>query len=649
MRSRIVRSCASAVVIALIGALILMSPQRSEALSGSEFEAGYVISDEKFFDSSTMSAAQIQTFLNSKVFNCTSGYTCLKDYRMTTFSRASVEPGHCSAYSGAANELASEIIYKAAQACRINPQVLLVLLQKETSLVTTTSPSDGLYRKAAGYGCPDTSVCEAAFYGFYNQVYKAAWQFRQYTNYPARKYRIGAVPIQWHPNAACGSTTVNIRNQATANLYNYTPYQPNGAALANLGGTGDSCSSYGNRNFWVFYNNWFGSTRSQGPEAIQALYDAQGGPAGPLGASTSPLLTVSANGGGYGRAFANGSIYWNKNAGAHSMLAGPVRDRYFASGGETGVLGWPTTNLLTVVANGGGTAQAFQEGSIYSSTAGGTRVVPGDILRAYTAIKGETGTLGWPTSEVWSSTSNGGGQGQSFSGGSILKSSGGRAHAVTEHVRSAYVAQGSEAGALGWPVSGLIVVSANGGGVGQAFQKGSIYFSPGRGAFAVTGEIRKYYFSLSGESGSLGWPMAAEACGLADGGCSQAFQNGTVYWSPSTGGRVGLPEIEAVYSELGGASGALGARASGLIVVSANGGGVGQAFQKGSIYFSPGRGAFAVTGEIRKYYFSLSGESGSLGWPMAAEACGLADGGCSQAFQNGGITWSPTAGPKLTP
>jgi hypothetical protein len=53
---------------------------------------------------------------------------------------------------------------------------------------------------------------------------------------------------------------VNILNQATANLYDYTPYVPNSAALNNLYGLGDGCSSYGNRNFWRIYNDWFGST-----------------------------------------------------------------------------------------------------------------------------------------------------------------------------------------------------------------------------------------------------------------------------------------------------------------------------------------------------------------------------------------------------
>jgi hypothetical protein len=53
---------------------------------------------------------------------------------------------------------------------------------------------------------------------------------------------------------------MTIKNKATARLYVYTPYTPNKAALTNLYGLGDSCSTYGNRNFWRIFNDWFGSS-----------------------------------------------------------------------------------------------------------------------------------------------------------------------------------------------------------------------------------------------------------------------------------------------------------------------------------------------------------------------------------------------------
>ena len=62
----------------------------------------------------------------------------------------------------------------------------------------------------------------------------------------------------------CGTSSVYIQNQATAGLYNYTPYQPNAAALANLYGTGDSCSAYGNRNIKSVRPHILGRRRTAG-------------------------------------------------------------------------------------------------------------------------------------------------------------------------------------------------------------------------------------------------------------------------------------------------------------------------------------------------------------------------------------------------
>lgn len=71
-------------------------------------------------------------------------------------------------------------------------------------------------------------------------------------------YIKGANYIQWNPNTACGGSTVNIQNWSTAALYDYTPYQPGGSVKC--GRTGDYCSAYGNRNFWLYFTNWFGTT-----------------------------------------------------------------------------------------------------------------------------------------------------------------------------------------------------------------------------------------------------------------------------------------------------------------------------------------------------------------------------------------------------
>ena len=261
-RGRLTQSVAIAIAVAVTAVGLVAVPSApAQALSGSDFQAGYIISDHNFFDSNSMSVAEIQSFLNSRVPSCASagGVPCLKDYVESTTNRAGTS-GRCASYSGVANESAATIIYRVGQACGISPKVILVTLEKEEGLVSSPAPTAGRYKIAMGYGCPDTAACDTTYYGFFNQVWSAARQFRTYTATASQwSYHIGNVVVAFSPVASCVKGTVNIQNQATANLYNYTPYQPNTPALNNLRGSGDSCSAYGNRNFWVYYNDWFGS------------------------------------------------------------------------------------------------------------------------------------------------------------------------------------------------------------------------------------------------------------------------------------------------------------------------------------------------------------------------------------------------------
>lgn len=229
------------------------------------FSAGNIISDAVFTDKSTMTEAQIQTFFNGKVSRCQSGYVCLKDFKISSVNRPA--DAYCSGYTGAANETAARIIYRVAQSCNINPQVLIVMLQKEQALITHTWPSSWRYDMALGQGCPDTAPCDPNFVGFFHQIYGAARQMQIYMEGEwFQWYAPGKTwGILYHPNSSCGRGNVYIANKATAALYYYTPYQPNAAALRAGFGEGDNCSSYGNRNFYNYFTDWFGPTQT--PEA----------------------------------------------------------------------------------------------------------------------------------------------------------------------------------------------------------------------------------------------------------------------------------------------------------------------------------------------------------------------------------------------
>ncbi|WP_454157862.1 hypothetical protein [Microbacterium lacticum] len=289
-RSQPRRAALQAVVgiIALIGSLVVAVP--ASAVSGAPgavssasslteaatVDSGFVkaaavvgfnpeniISDALFYDGNAMSAAEIQSFLDSKIGRCENG-KCLNVLTASISSRDawySQATGDlvCSALQGGTMRV-SELIYRVQVACGISAKVILVTLQKEQGLTTSSAPSDWNLRAAMGASCPDTEPCDPAYSGVGPQIVQGV---RQLKIYKAGRFakQPGVNFIGYNPNSACGGTNINIQNYATAALYNYTPYQPNAAALAAGWGLGDGCSSYGNRNFYNYYTSWFGSTQ----------------------------------------------------------------------------------------------------------------------------------------------------------------------------------------------------------------------------------------------------------------------------------------------------------------------------------------------------------------------------------------------------
>lgn len=270
---RSVRRLLVAAVAAVVGSLLaavlppslshntasLFASSPAHALDATGFDPGYIVSDSVFFDGYAMGSAQIQQFLNARVPQCYSDYACLMNYRQAVPTMAADR--FCDEVVGGANLTAAQIIERVGQACRVSPKALLVLLEKEQSLVTMSAPSRIRFERATGMACPDTAPCDPAFAGFFYQVYYGARQYQIYAQFPGSfGYRAGQThDILYHPNRDCGTQRIHVRNQATAGLYIYTPYTPNEAALRNLFGVGDACSSYGNRNFWRIFSTWFGS------------------------------------------------------------------------------------------------------------------------------------------------------------------------------------------------------------------------------------------------------------------------------------------------------------------------------------------------------------------------------------------------------
>ncbi len=238
-----------------------LGPTRPE-LDYSGFDPADVISDDDFFDASSMDQDQVAAFIAQWNAGCEpgpDGTVCLADYTESTPTYPADQycPG---GFAGTRDDTAASIIAKVAQGCGISPKVLLVMMQKEQGLITASGSSLGpsRYRTAMGFACPDGGECDPDYFGFTRQVWFAARQFRVYevesATFPIQP---GAtVDIAYNPDPGCGSAPVAIANQATADLYNYTPYQPNPAALTD---GGDECSAWGTLNFYAYWRAWFGN------------------------------------------------------------------------------------------------------------------------------------------------------------------------------------------------------------------------------------------------------------------------------------------------------------------------------------------------------------------------------------------------------
>ncbi len=374
---------------------------------------------------------------------------------------------------------------------------------------------------------------------------------------------------------------------------------------------------------------------SPGPTAIAQKYASVGGASGTLGPAISSVLWINQNGGGFGQAFANGSIYWSAASGAHVVLAGALRDFYFGQSGAAGVYGWPLSDTAPLASNGGGYQQAFSVGAIYSSPAG-TYFVGGATREGYFSRGGAAGDLGWPTAPLTCPFANGGCS-QPFQYGLIYNTAGGVWYIVQGSLYTAWTAAGSFSG-WGYPTSNLVTMSTvSGAGTGQAFSLASVYAKSGSNLYAVSGAVRDFYFAKGGANGELGWPAGTQTCSSDSTSCSQLFTGGTVSWAAARGAAVTSPQIDAAYAAAGGATGSLGPATTALIWIPQNGGGLGKAYTNGSIYWTVDTGAFPVSGGIRTAYFGVSGSAGPLGWPTAAPVCTYRGAGCSQAFQNSSL------------
>ncbi len=230
----------------LIFSLFLI-PLNSHAQS--QFNPGLLLSDYDLLNFNGMGLNEIQKFLEEKNsylanYKTTSSYGKEKSAAEIIYD-AAVNNYDCSGVKLSETPTEEERAAKCKKIGTVNPKFLLVLLQKEQSLVESKNPKESQLDWATGYGCPDSWACNPYFKGFGKQINSAALQFRWYMLNPnSYNYKEGGTYTFKNRYGTIDKTEmeVTIENKATAALYNYTPHVYNG-----------------NYNFWVLWNKYFPS------------------------------------------------------------------------------------------------------------------------------------------------------------------------------------------------------------------------------------------------------------------------------------------------------------------------------------------------------------------------------------------------------
>jgi uncharacterized protein with LGFP repeats len=215
-------------------------------------------------------------------------------------------------------------------------------------------------------------------------------------------------------------------------------------------------------------------------------------------------------------------------------LQHPISQKYQSLGGAGGWLG-PNTTPITSCPDGVGSFQHYANGSIYYHPNTGAHEVHGLIRARWQSLGWERSFLGYPTTDE-TACPDGVGRFNHFQGGSIYWSPSTGAWEVHGAIRSKYSSMGWERSLLGYPLTNEMTCP-DGVGKYNHFQRGSIYWSPSTGAWEVHGLIREHWKNNGWERSSLGYPISDEQAVFGGDGRISHFQRGSIYWSSTAGSR----------------------------------------------------------------------------------------------------------------
>lgn len=654
---------ALAFLLVFYGLAVRNTPE-TEAVIATDFQAGRIIDDAVFYNANTMTVEEIQAFLDEKLPTCDmwgtgssagrvvseTGYVMPAGSTNADYARLRAAAGnsryheppyvcvnkyyenpetHETLYetNGIVKDgmiSAAQIIYNEAQRYSINPQVLLVLLKKESYVWGDTWPLKWEYNSAMGYGCPDTAPCDTAYYGFYNQVHMAAYQFDRYKqkNYEYN-YHPGMVNnIYYSPTYSCGTKQVYIENMATASLYIYTPYTPNDAALQNYPGT-SYCGSYGNRNFFMYFSEWFGSTIFVDQYRQITEYSKKVDYLGEeLQGGDKCFNDICYKKLEYGYIFGNRSTAWD--------IHGGIYQKWKSLNAEDSILGLPTGN--EVRQDTGVVYQDFERGRIYWIEDKAVTMHGGIYSYWMTNENEAIATIGYPTNGE--EKDDDGNTFQQYDNGRVYWNEKFGAWSISGELLDYWLSLGGVDSYLG--VSESLPVKKDDGGVAQKFNNGWIYWKEPLGVENIHGGILDKWLTEDG----MGYPVGGEVKD-ENKNTYQDFENGRIYWNNDVGTWVLKKFSLDHWLKTGGVAGYLGyptdSGQCGLLS-----GACYQMFSGGRIYWTSDSGTHDIHGGILNRWIAEGLEWRKLGFPVGDEIIDNKD--VYQKFEGGTIYWNQYSG-----
>lgn len=278
----------------------------------------------------------------------------------------------------------------------------------------------------------------------------------------------------------------------------------------------------------------------------------------------------------------------------------------------------------------------------------GVHHLTGDIRQAWGSGGAERNVVGCPTSDELV-THDGVGRFQTFERGMYVWHPDTGAHEVHGAILDRYGALGGSA--FGYPTTdeggtpdgrGRFNHFRNVADGGEA----SIYWTAQTGVHEVYGLIRQAWSDGGWETGLLGYPTSHEDNTHDSAGRYQVFEGGVYAWHPELGAFAVHGPIYAKYNDLNGSW-----YGYPLHDVASTSDGRGQYLHvrvpgsgDRSIYWTPETGAHTVWGAIRDAWSSYGSERSLLGYPTMDESGCQPGDGAYQTFENGMFVWHASTG-----